>query len=207
MSRSRRRSRSQRSRSKEITQYKKYFVHDVESIFISAFNTRFYKSWVVGLFLRNDDDIFDACFMIYTGRTTCLQGMERSVFVALRLIIQNVWMLLRSFMLWFFYCILQSWLLIFSILRGFGPSCSFLIGSGFGFGPSCPFLTGRGLGFSERIQRAYPYRFFFSTMFRTHYVVHIVCPKGCYGTHLLGVLALVDDKDSGVMVSSSIDWR
>ena len=61
-----------RSRSKEITQYKKYFVHDVESIFISAFNTRFYKSWVVGLFLRNDNDIFDACFMIYAGRTTCL---------------------------------------------------------------------------------------------------------------------------------------
>jgi len=93
------------------------------------------------------------------------------------------------------------------VFGGFGLGFLRLVFGGFGLG----FIrlvfggfTGRlafECGEFGRIQSAYPYRFFFRTMFRTHYVVHIVCPKRGDWTHLLGVLALVYNKDLGLVVS------
>ena len=100
------------------------------------------------------------------------------------------------------------WCIYLDRCSGSGPGFPGTVFGGFGFpflggcGPAflggCPFL---GFGKFGRIQCAYPYRFFFRTMFRTHYVVHIVCPKRGDWTHLLGVIALVNNKDLGWVVS------
>jgi hypothetical protein len=47
---------------------KKYFVHDVESIFFRILLGVYRMvGIVVGLFLRKEDEMADACFTIYAG--------------------------------------------------------------------------------------------------------------------------------------------